>query len=311
MIFENLLVNNFGVYSGKQNFDLTTDKKKPVILIGAMNGSGKTTFLQAIDFVLYGKFSNIFQSQKLSYENFLKKNINKDNYDQGAQIELVFFRKFKGKNQKFKLSRNWKPNGNKIKEEFFVFINDIYDEDITKDWDNFVDQILPSRVASLFFFDGEKIEQLADLEASKEVLQKAINSLLGFEIVERLGLDLSEFQKRSSLQLKSGEEQKQIIEISKEIEGLDKSINNFQKKIIKNEESIVKVNDELTKLDSELSQKGVVYYNKRKEFENELKNKNEKINEFESKLIQLSAEEAPFLLIKKELNEILEQSKSE
>ena len=60
MIFENLVVNNFGVYSGKQNFELTTDKKKPVILIGAMNGSGKTTFLQAIDFVLYGKFSNIF-----------------------------------------------------------------------------------------------------------------------------------------------------------------------------------------------------------------------------------------------------------
>ena len=27
MIFENLLVNNFGVYSGKQKFDLTTDKK--------------------------------------------------------------------------------------------------------------------------------------------------------------------------------------------------------------------------------------------------------------------------------------------
>ena len=62
-----------------------------------------------------------------------------------------------------------------MKEEFFVFIDDKYDEDITKDWDNFVDQILPSRVASLFFFDGEKIEQLADLDKSKEVLKKAID----------------------------------------------------------------------------------------------------------------------------------------
>ena len=34
MILENLLVNNFGVYNGRQNFNLTTDKKKPVILIG-------------------------------------------------------------------------------------------------------------------------------------------------------------------------------------------------------------------------------------------------------------------------------------
>ena len=64
MILEKLLVNNFGVYAGKQKFNLSPDKK-PVILIGALNGSGKTTFLQAIDFVLYGKFSNIFHSSKL------------------------------------------------------------------------------------------------------------------------------------------------------------------------------------------------------------------------------------------------------
>ena len=86
-----------------------------------------------------------------------------------------------------------------MKEEFFVFIDDKYDEDITKDWDNFVDQILPSRVASLFFFDGEKIEQLADLEESKKVLKKAINSLLGLEIVDQLNVDVDEFQKRSTL----------------------------------------------------------------------------------------------------------------
>ena len=178
LYFENLLINNFGVYCGKQNFDLTTKSKKPVILIGALNGSGKTTFLQAIDFVLYGKFSNYFYSQKLSYDNFLNKNINKKNFDEGAQIELTFNRKYKGKKQKFKISRNWKLIGKKMKEEFFVFIDEKFDEDITKDWDNFVDQILPSRVASLFFFDGEKIEQLADLEESKKVLKKAINSLL-------------------------------------------------------------------------------------------------------------------------------------
>ena len=185
-------------------------KKKPVILIGALNGSGKTTFLQAVDFVLYGKQSNIFHSSKLSYENFLKKNINKENYEEGAQIELAFFRKLKGKTQKFKLSRNWKPTGNKVKEDFFVFIDGEYDEDITKDWDNYVDQILPARVASLFFFDGEKIEQLADLDKSKEVLKKAINSLLGLEIVDQLGHDVDEFRKRSSIEMKTDDEKDKL-----------------------------------------------------------------------------------------------------
>ena len=309
MIFENLLVNNFGVYNGRQNFNLSTDKKKPVILIGAMNGSGKTTFLQAVDFVLYGKFSNIFQSQKLSYENFLKRNINKENYEEGAQIELSFFRKYKGKNQKFKLSRNWKPNGSKIKEEFFVFINDEFDEDITKDWDNFVDQILPSRVASLFFFDGEKIEQLADLDKSKEVLKKAINSLLGLEIVDQLNIDVDEFQKRSLIQLKTDEEKEKIDKLNKEIDSLEQGIKKVDENIIQTEDKLTNIKYEVGQIDISLSQKGLLYYEKKNEYEKEVKEINIKQDLIKTELVKLAGSDAPLLLIKDQLEEILEQSK--
>ena len=309
MIFENLLVNNFGVYNGRQSFNLSTDKKKPVILIGAMNGSGKTTFLQAVDFVLYGKFSNIFQSQKLSYENFLKRNINKENYEEGAQIELSFFRKYKGKNQKFKLSRNWKPNGSKIKEEFFVFINDEFDEDITKDWDNFVDQILPSRVASLFFFDGEKIEQLADLDKSKEVLKKAINSLLGLEIVDQLNIDVDEFQKRSLIQLKTDQEKEKIDKLNKEIDSLEQDIKKVDENIIQTEDKLTNIKYEVGQIDISLSQKGFLYYEKKNEYEKEVKEINIKQDLIKTELVKLAGGDAPLMLIKNELEEILEQSK--
>ena len=43
---------------------------------------------------------------KSFYENFLTKNINKKNFDEGAQIELTFNRKYKGKNKSLKISRN-------------------------------------------------------------------------------------------------------------------------------------------------------------------------------------------------------------
>ena len=310
MIFENLLINNFGVYSGKQNFDLSTKEKKPVILIGALNGSGKTTFLQAIDFVLYGKFSNFFYSQKLSYENFLKKNINKNNYDEGAQVELIFFRKYKGKNEKFKISRNWKAIGKKIKEEFFVFIDDVYDEDITKDWDNFVDQILPSRVASLFFFDGEKIEQLADLEQSKGVLKKAINSLLGLEIVDQLNIDVDEFQKRSVLQLKTDDEKKNINKLKKEADGFEDRIKEIDESIVKVEDELAKKAYDIRELNVELSQKGISYYEKKQEYEKELQVIDEKRNEISDELVKLASGDLPLLVVKKELAVMVEQSKS-
>ncbi len=310
MIFENLLINNFGVYSGKQNFDLSTKEKKPVILIGALNGSGKTTFLQAIDFVLYGKFSNFFNSQKLSYENFLKKNINKSNYEDGAQVELVFFRKYKGKNEKFKISRNWKANGKKIKEEFFVFIDDVYDEDITKDWDNFVDQILPSRVASLFFFDGEKIEQLADLEQSKGVLKKAINSLLGLEIVDQLNVDVDEFQKRSILQLKTDAEKKNINKLKKEADAFEDRIKEFNESIVKVEDELAKKAYDIRELNVLLSQKGISYYEKKQEYEKELEVINEKRTEISDELVKLASGDLPLLVVKKELAAMVDQSKS-
>ena len=310
MIFENLLVNNFGVYTGRQEFNLSPDKKKPVILIGALNGSGKTTFLQAVDFVLYGRQSNIFQSSKLSYENFLKKNINKENFEEGAQIELIFLRKIKGKTKKFKISRNWKPNSTKIKEDFFVFINDEYDEDVTKDWDNYVDQILPSRVASLFFFDGEKIEQLADLDKSKEVLKKAINSLLGLEIVDQLNVDVDEFRKRSSIKLKSDDEKEKIEDLEKKTLALKDEIKNIDENIVKIDDELAKIKFEKQEIDIELSKKGISYYEKKKEYEQEIKELEQNKENVKDELVKLAAGDSPLLLIEKELNEVLDQSKN-
>ena len=152
MILDKLSLHNFAIYKGEQEFDLNPlSKKKPIILIGAMNGSGKTTFLQSIDFLLYGKNSNTFKSQNLSYEGYLEKNIHKDHKNDGASISLNFRKQTRGKEENFKVVRMWKKSGEKIKENFYVYVNDILDEIITKDWDNFIEQILPAKVAQLFF----------------------------------------------------------------------------------------------------------------------------------------------------------------
>ena len=308
MILDKLSLHNFAIYKGEQEFDLNPlSKKKPIILIGAMNGSGKTTFLQSIDFLLYGKNSNTFKSQNLSYEGYLEKNIHKDHKNDGASISLNFRKQTRGKEENFKVVRMWKKSGEKIKENFYVYVNDIFDEIITKDWDNFIEQILPAKVAQLFFFDGEKIEQLADLEQSKEVLRKAIDSLLGLEIVTRLNLDLDEFAKKSAVLSKDDKDLKIINEFEDQVNLINKDIKKLEENKIKLEDDSTKIKFEISALDLELERSGLSFFDKKKEIELTLENKNKENDDLKNNLLNIAALEGPLLLVKKELKEIEEK----
>lgn len=308
MILDKLSLHNFAIYKGEQEFDLNpVSKTKPIILIGAMNGSGKTTFLQSIDFLLYGKNSNTFKSQNLSYEGYLEKNIHKDHKDEGASISLNFRKQTRGKEENFKVVRMWKKNGEKIKENLFVYVNDNLDDLITKDWDNFIEQILPAKVAQLFFFDGEKIEQLADLDQSKEVLRKAIDSLLGLEIVTRLNLDLDEFAKKSAVLSKDDKDLKIINELEDQVNIINQDIKKLEEKKIKLEDISTKIKFEISSLDQELERSGLSFFEKKKEIEIALENKNKENEELKSHLINIAGEEGPLLIVKKEIKEIEEK----
>ena len=308
MILDKLSLHNFAIYKGEQEFDLNpVSKTKPIILIGAMNGSGKTTFLQSIDFLLYGKNSNTFKSQNLSYEGYLEKNIHKDHKDEGASISLNFRKQTRGKEENFKVVRMWKKNGEKIKENLFVYVNDNLDDLITKDWDNFIEQILPAKVAQLFFFDGEKIEQLADLDQSKEVLRKAIDSLLGLEIVTRLNLDLDEFAKKSAVLSKDDKDLKTINELEDQVNLINQDIKKLEDKKIKLEDISTKIKFEISSLDQELERSGLSFFEKKKEIEVALENKNKENEELKSHLINIAGEEGPLLIVKKEIKEIEEK----
>ena len=62
MIISKLTLYNFGVYAGENTFEFHSEK--PVVLIGGMNGRGKTTFLDAVLLALYGPNSFAFNESR-------------------------------------------------------------------------------------------------------------------------------------------------------------------------------------------------------------------------------------------------------
>ncbi|MXE65963.1 DNA sulfur modification protein DndD, partial [Escherichia coli] len=75
----------------------------------------------------------------------------------------------------------------------------------------FLNELIPHGIADLFFFDGEKIAELAEDE-SGNILRTAVRRLLGLELISKLRNDLMIFVKRQqSSQL--AETQQQQIEV--------------------------------------------------------------------------------------------------
>ena len=198
MIVDQLVLHNVGTFAGRNTIELTPPSpNKPIVLIGGLNGAGKTTLLEAIHLVLYGAQAQIAGRRSGSYENYLRGLIHKGvAQSEGAALELTFHSHQEGVEREYWVRRSWRSTGASIREIVLVSVDGRHDEALTSSWNEHIEAFLPRGIAGLFFFDGEQIEALADLEKSQEVLSSALASLMGLDLVDRLSSDLAALRKR-------------------------------------------------------------------------------------------------------------------
>jgi DNA sulfur modification protein DndD len=201
MILDELTLHDFGVYKGRQTFDLTPEAAdRPIILIGARNGGGKTTFLEGLQLAFFGRQGLPAFRGSSGYDEYLRRSINRGAVASGgAAVEVKFRRTLEGREQAFHIKRIWSAQKAAVRETFEVYVDGELDRVLTAQWGEYVEEMLPPRIAPLFFFDGEKIEQFADIGRSSEIIATAISALLGLDIVERLQIDLDVFERRKAV----------------------------------------------------------------------------------------------------------------
>ena len=182
MIIKKLTLQNFGVYAGENTFSFS--HTRPIVLIGGMNGHGKKTFLEAILLALYGANSIAYkESAHRSYGKYLRAYVNKSSGEKRASVELTFLMDESGKRE-YRIRRAWtaaKGDG----ETITVWENGAYSEFLTANWAMFVENILPSALARFFFFDGEKIAELA-LDENNAQMKDSVRSMLGIGVLDGL-----------------------------------------------------------------------------------------------------------------------------
>lgn len=194
MYFTKIELHNFGIYKGHHEMNLSNQVgSRNVTLIGGLNGRGKTTFLDAILLALYGKQAlKYIQENARSYERLLAEHINKHATDDLTYVAVALCL---DDGTTLRVCRNWKLKGKKIDESISVEKNGIIDKYLGESWSYYIEEILPFGIARFFFFDNEKITQLAD-DTSFEQIKTSIKSAIGVTTIEKAITHIDEVIRR-------------------------------------------------------------------------------------------------------------------
>ncbi len=212
MKFIELVLQNFGPYSGRQVINLDTnidsENSHPIILLGGMNGGGKTTLMDAIRLALYGHRADCSTRGNLSYGDFLIQCVNnQENSIEKTRIELLFEHIENNQPIQYRIVRTWDKNPKDGKDHLGILEltnsrnEDWLREGLVNTWDDYIENILPLGISNLFLFDGEQVKELAEQETPPTVVFEAIRSLLGLELAERLAVDIEILANRKRKEL--------------------------------------------------------------------------------------------------------------
>lgn len=197
MILDRIVLKNFGLYAGSQAITLTPPSpKKPVVLIGGLNGGGKTTFLDGLQLCLFGPHAKISNRGTLSYQEYLSRSIHRGTPASEAAIEVSFRYTVEGREEQYRLHRSWRRNGKGCTETLEVRKNGVPEPALADNWASQVEEFFPANIAHLFLFDGEQAEAYAAQDDSSALIRAAIQNLLGLDMVDRLQKDLVVYERR-------------------------------------------------------------------------------------------------------------------
>ena len=183
MVFTKIELHNFGIYQGTHVMDLQAQKgRRNITLVGGLNGRGKTTLHDAILLALYGKQAmKYIQENARSYDLLLLEHINKHAVDGETYIAVTMTLDNK---TLIRVKRNWRQNGKKADQQITVEKNGVADKYLGENWNYYIEEFLPFSIARFFFFNNEKITQLAD-DTSFEQIKVSIKSAIGVTTIEK------------------------------------------------------------------------------------------------------------------------------
>lgn len=225
MYFTKVELHNFGIYKGTHEMCLTNKiGERNITLVGGLNGRGKTTFHDAILLALYGKQAlKYIQEKARSYDKLLLDHINKHTTSAETYVAVTLCL---DDGTELRVKRSWSLKGKKVEQQICVEQNGVVDKYLGESWNYYIEEILPFGIARFFFFNNEKITQLAD-DTSFEQIKSSIKSAIGVSAIEKAIKHTDDVIRRKKSALSAFEKSEAFVgyqEIEAQIDEIDRKL---------------------------------------------------------------------------------------
>jgi len=314
MKIKRLILTNYGPYSGRTEFDLHTTEEKPIILFGGKNGSGKTTLFEAIQICLHGRSAFEDQLSWSEYEERMDGLLHESGGQKATKgsIRLEFEYADIGETVDYAVEREFRDRGKSLVESVTVRRNGNTLSDLEEDqWEDFLKELIPPGISQLFFFDGEKVENLASAIGDDEEFSDSLMSLLGLDLVERLETDMTIYRSQKLDQDGHDELAEAVDDVRERLESTKEEKENLESKIEEKEADISALKEKIEQKEQRLAEEGGTFAERREEYKEERTRLETQIETIRDEIRELVTDCYPFALAPGLCREVLDQLETE
>ena len=243
MYIKRIKLKNFKSYAEAEFEFPPPEKGRNLILVGAENGHGKTTLLEAIYLCLYDKDAiDNFQraglvDSRFKYRDFISQSLYKEATAAFARsyeivLEMDLMESYAFGEQGIRIVRKWYFDhlGLYQEESNQLLLYYIGKDGLKKPIDGeeiqeyLEDYGLPSEYSAFFFFDGEQLVNIAKQFGAGGWMSGALNKLLGIDLLKALQAEVREYGQKLYSEKAGGKQKEQLSETERHFQAASEEL---------------------------------------------------------------------------------------
>ena len=235
MLIKRIKAKNFKTYLNL-DLDMSVDEERPIILIGGVNGGGKTTLFESIYGALYGlhiytvrQFKELLNAGALGRE------------DEKIMLELHFSGRVLNEEQQYVLTRTYalNPSGNPVESVKLNMNGTIFQygtatppaqrAEQEAQVNKIIKANLPQELSRYFLFDAMEAGSLLKEDQLNRVIKENIENVMGFNKYMQLAKSSENlYQAMTAQRLQVENEKKEYLELLEQKKAKEIELNSFK-----------------------------------------------------------------------------------